>query len=205
MTACACEIEIFRPGCHVDMSGRSVCFSATDVQAMASAYRPSISRAPLVIGHPETNRPAYGSVASLFVREGRLYAQPGGVDSAFAQAVNAGRYKKVSASFYPPGADANPVPGAFYLRHLGFLGAVPPAVKGMADAVLADCVPRLPGIAFAAPLDFAGWGIANEFPAFAMPDGYQTDAARLALHRRALAYQEAHAGTDYLTAVVRVG
>ncbi|MDF5999811.1 hypothetical protein P4050_15960 [Pseudomonas aeruginosa] len=29
---------------------------------------------------------------------------------------------------------ATPVPGKHYLRHIGFLGAVPPAIKGIPDA-----------------------------------------------------------------------
>lgn len=36
---------------------------------------------------------------------------------------------------------------------------------------------------------------------FAAPEGAQVDAERLALHRRALDYQIAHPGTDYLAAV----
>ncbi|MFV2030789.1 2-oxoacid:acceptor oxidoreductase, partial [Neisseria sp. S1] len=52
--------------------------------------------------------------------------------------VKAGRYKKVSASFYPPGSPSNPVPGKWYVRHVGFLGAHPPAVKGLAPINFAD-------------------------------------------------------------------
>ena len=37
--------------------------------------------------------------------------------------------------------------------------------------------------------------------AFAMPQGYSVDTARLQLHRKALAYQHAHPNTEYLTAV----
>ncbi len=48
--------------------------------------------------------------------------------------MEAGRYKKVSASFYQPDSPNNPVPtGVFYLRHVGFLGAQPPAIKGLKD------------------------------------------------------------------------
>lgn len=53
------------------------------------------------------------------------------MDPAFAELVKAGRYRKVSASFYPPAAKANPRPGSYYLKHVGFLGAQPPAVKGL--------------------------------------------------------------------------
>jgi hypothetical protein len=53
------------------------------------------------------------------------------MDDGFAAAVRAGRYKKVSASFWPPGHPNNPVPDSYYLRHVGFLGAHAPAVKGL--------------------------------------------------------------------------
>lgn len=50
----------------------------------------------------------------------------------FAELVKKGAFKKVSASFYTPEAKGNPVPGVYYLRHVGFLGAQPPALKGLA-------------------------------------------------------------------------
>jgi hypothetical protein len=45
--------------------------------------------------------------------------------------VRSGNYKKISASFFSPYHGDNPAPGIWCLRHVGFLGAVPPAVKGM--------------------------------------------------------------------------
>lgn len=38
----------------------------------------------------------------------------------------------------PPYGPANPKPGAYYLRHVGFLGAQPPAVKGLAPVEFAE-------------------------------------------------------------------
>lgn len=52
--------------------------------------------------------------------------------------VSAGRFKKRSASFYRPDSTANPVPGVYYLRHVGFLGAQAPAVKGLKDPEFHD-------------------------------------------------------------------
>jgi len=60
-----------------------------------------------------------------------LTADPHQVDPVFAENFNAGRYKKFSSSFYAPDSPSNPVPGVWYLRHIGTLGAVPPAVKGL--------------------------------------------------------------------------
>ena len=52
--------------------------------------------------------------------------------------VKAGFFKKISASFYRPDSPKNPKPGVYYLRHVGFLGAAPPAVKGLKSASFAD-------------------------------------------------------------------
>ena len=124
-------LEIFRPGTHTDSSGRTVTFGPSDLMATARAYNPNLHEAPLVVGHPETNHPAYGWVASLSCRAGALEALPHQVDSEFADLVNQGRFKNISASFWLPDAANNPVPGAYYLRHVGFLGAAAPAVKGL--------------------------------------------------------------------------
>ncbi|MDF5822048.1 hypothetical protein P4237_00095 [Pseudomonas aeruginosa] len=64
-----------------------------------------------------------------------LYAEPHQVVPEFAEAANRKMYKKRSASVYLPDSPGNPVPGKHYLRHIGFLGAVPPAIKGIPDAL----------------------------------------------------------------------
>lgn len=60
-----------------------------------------------------------------------LYAVPKQVNGEFADMVAQGAYKKVSAAFFMPTTPNNPTPGVLYLRHIGFLGAVPPAIKGL--------------------------------------------------------------------------
>jgi hypothetical protein len=124
-------LQIFRAGRHTAMSGATLAFSDVDLEATAAAYDPAKSEAPIVVGHPTTDGPAYGWVRSLSFADGRLEAEPHQVDPAFAELVEAGRFKKISASFFTPGAANNPVPGVYYLRHVGFLGAQPPAVKGL--------------------------------------------------------------------------
>lgn len=127
-------IEIFRAGTQVDDTGNSRIFSVADVKAMAATYNPARHEAPLTLGHPENNHPAYGWVKGLTATEdGRLLMQASNVDPEFATGVQAGRYKKRSASFYPPLSPNNPSPGQWYLRHVGWLGAHAPAVKGLAD------------------------------------------------------------------------
>jgi hypothetical protein len=124
-------IEIFRAGTHTAMSGQELAFAESDVAATAAAYDASVYEAPLVVGHPKTEDPAYGWVGALEAKGGKLLASPRQVDPQFAELVAAGRFKRVSASFWAPGSKGNPKPGAYYLRHVGFLGAAAPAVKGL--------------------------------------------------------------------------
>ena len=131
-------LQIFRPGRHTAMSGAELAFSEADLAATAAAYDPALSEAPIVVGHPVTDGPAYGWIKALSFAAGGLEAEPDQVDPAFAEMVAAGRFKKVSASFYPPESPNNPAPGVYYLRHVGFLGAQPPAVKGLRSPSFAD-------------------------------------------------------------------
>ncbi|MFO1128496.1 MAG: hypothetical protein U1E66_08735 [Rhodospirillales bacterium] len=129
-------IHLFRAGTHVASDGTPIAFSDADVRAIADRYDRGLHEAPIVIGHPKTDSPAYGWVANLTFADGSLLATPRQVDPGFAELVRAGRFKKISAAFYPPYATSNPKPGSFYLRHLGFLGAQPPAVKGLQSVEL---------------------------------------------------------------------
>lgn len=136
--------EIFRAGTHTTMSGELITFSDNDLQKIAFTYpwRNETRRAPLVLGHPADDRPAYGEVNALVVDGGRLFAHAT-IFPALLGAVREGHYKKVSASFYGPDAKENPVTGVWSLRHVGFLGAHPPAVKGMAPLEFAEHWPGL--------------------------------------------------------------
>lgn len=131
------RIEIFRPGSHTAMSGETIGFTEAELRASAAAYDPALHEAPIVVGHPSHDGPAYGWVKSLNYAES-LEAEPDQVEPQFAELVEAGRFKKVSAAFYRPNSPANPKPGVYYLRHVGFLGAQPPAIKGLKQIEFAD-------------------------------------------------------------------
>lgn len=128
------RIAIFRAGTHRDEKGRTWTFSEGDLAAIAAGYDPANHQAPHVLGHPKTDAPAWGWTKGLEVENGVLYETREQVDPAFAEAVDAGRYKFRSASFYEPNDPANPTPGSWHLKHVGWLGAQPPAVKGLGPA-----------------------------------------------------------------------
>ncbi len=132
------SIEIFRTGTHRDMAGREITFTEGDLKATAVAYDPQVHEAPACVGHPKHDAPAYAWASSLKFADGILVAEVDQVDPAFAELVKAGRFKKISAAFYEPDSPVNPKPGQYYLRHIGFLGAQPPAVKGLKQAAFAD-------------------------------------------------------------------
>lgn len=125
------SLNIFRAGTHTANNGQTLTFSESDMAAIATAYDPAKHEAPLVVGHPATDDPAYGWVAALANAVSGLEATPRNVDPDFAAMVNTERFNRISASFFMPESHSNPVPGVYYLRHVGFLGAAAPAVKGL--------------------------------------------------------------------------
>lgn len=121
-------IEIFKAGKWTDMSGIERNFTEADLDTIISKTQASNREAPLVLGHPKHNDPAYGWVEGLKREGNKLLMKCKQVAPAFAEWVKDGRYKKKSISLYPD----------MTLRHVGFLGAMQPAVPGLADACFAE-------------------------------------------------------------------
>jgi hypothetical protein len=116
-------IPVFRTGTHTDSAGRTRTWTEEDLDEIVRKYNPSEHEAPVVIGHPKDNAPAWGWVEAL-KREGQiLYAKLKDLAPEFVDLVRQGRFKKRSISLY----------NDLVLRHIGFLGAMPPAVKGLPD------------------------------------------------------------------------
>ena len=120
--------EIFRTGTHTSLNGQTKDFSESDLDTIASSYDPQQHEAPIVIGHPETNAPAYGWIDKLKRVGDRLIAFPKQVSNEFAELVKTGAFKKRSISITPD----------LQLNHVGFLGAAAPAVKGLKDVEFAE-------------------------------------------------------------------
>ncbi|NDY73977.1 hypothetical protein DO021_19600 [Desulfobacter hydrogenophilus] len=119
-------IEICKAGTWTAKNGEQVTLSTGDLDGIASAYNPTEREAPLVFGHPEDNHPAFGWVDQLKRTGDILLARFKQVPETVKDLVKAGHYKKVSISLM---ADKKT------LRHVGLLGAVPPAVPGLADVM----------------------------------------------------------------------
>ncbi len=117
------EFEIFKTGTHTSDKGITKDYTEDDLNFIATSYNPSENEAPIVIGHPADNAPAYGWIESLKVVGDKLIAKAKDIIPEFKEAVQKGLYKKRSISLDKDGK----------LRHVGFLGAAAPAVKGLAD------------------------------------------------------------------------
>ncbi len=122
-------IEIFRVG---DFGAKGK-FTPEDLDRVVASYDPSFHEAPVVVGHPKDNAPAYGWIEAIKRDGDKLLCRERQVDPQFHDARSAGRYKKRSASFY-----TNAAGRIAALRHVGYLGAMPPEVKGLRDVKFSD-------------------------------------------------------------------
>jgi len=132
------KMQIFKTGTHTSANGLTLEFSEDTVKQAIDAYDPTLYEAPVVVGHPKDNHPAYGWIKRIEFDEGAVVAETHQLDPEFEEMVKAGRFKNRSASFYHPENPNNPKPGVYYLRHVGFLGAQPPAVKGLKAVEFAE-------------------------------------------------------------------
>jgi hypothetical protein len=117
-------LEIFKAGSYGDKGD----YSTEDVAQLAETYDAKKDEAPVVIGHPKLNAPAFGWVKEVKADGDLLLAKFGEVNPDFEAAVKAGSFKKRSIALFR-GDD-----GKLRLRHVGYLGAMAPEVKGLADA-----------------------------------------------------------------------
>lgn len=130
---------IFKKGSWKDSQGRP--FEADDAKLDAILAANQGKAAPIVIGHPKLSSPKWGT-ASAFSRVGDLLmATPDYLAPEFAEWVKKKLWDKISISLNED----------MTIRHIGFLGATPPAVAGMPDVEFA-------GEEKALVFEFADWG-----------------------------------------------
>jgi hypothetical protein len=120
-------IEIFRAGNYGDKGE----YSERDLDQIVANYNPAFHEAPAVIGHPENDKPAWGWVEALKRVGDTLFGKLKQVEPAFEEMVDKGRFKKRSIGLYQTDK-------GLALRHVGFLGAKSPEIKGLADVRFND-------------------------------------------------------------------
>lgn len=132
--------RIFRVGTHTDSAGQKTTFTRDQLEATVQAYNEGQWRAPMVVGHPKGTAPAYGWCAKMRIDDdGEVWVDDvEKLNPDFAELMENGAYRNRSASWYSPDHPSNPTPGVWQLRHLGFLGAQPPALKALGDIEFHD-------------------------------------------------------------------
>lgn len=123
------RIPFFRVGRHTSNTGVTQDYTAEEIDRRISLYNEQHDHlAPVVIGHPKMNGPAFGWIKRLW-RDGDIaFAEVDQAQPEFVEWLKKGLFKKVSASFYGNGL----------LRHIGYLGANPPAIKGLPETEFTD-------------------------------------------------------------------
>jgi hypothetical protein len=115
-------IPIFRTGTHIDSQGQEDTWKDDDLDKLMANFQPNTFSVPIVLGHQTADySPAQGWVAALKKQGGILYAKLANVLENFAISFKNKQYPNRSVGIDM--TDQGPV-----LRHLAFLGAVPPAI-----------------------------------------------------------------------------
>ena len=166
-------IDVFRAGDYGDKGS----YTPADLDAIVANYNPAQHEAPVVIGHPEHDAPAFGWVAALRRVGDMLQAKLRQIVPQFETAVRQGQFKKRSLALYRTA-------GRLALRHLGFLGGMIPEVKGLRDLQLCEFRDNnaFIGIEFQDGMDARGLAIRKLFEVIAAAGNISfEEAAELAV------------------------
>ncbi|HPN94474.1 MAG: hypothetical protein BWY28_02635 [bacterium ADurb.Bin236] len=120
-------ITIFKAGDY-RAQGKGI-WTTEKLDMVVKNYDPAYGEAPLTIGHPKSDSPAFGWVEELRRAGDYLQARFRDVDSHFREWWNDRKANKLSSAFYNDLEGKGP-----YLRHVGALGGMPPGVKGLPQA-----------------------------------------------------------------------
>ena len=139
--------------------------------------------APIVIGHPANDAPSYGIINRLGMADGTLLGYAEDLNDSFRRGMKEGLYPRYAAQFFGPDNPDNPVPGRFFLKHVGFRGPVPPSVKGFftTDAEFMESLSG-PGLTISPEMRLGGPGCVE----FAQFGTVPVKAADIALRARAM-------------------
>ena len=119
-------IEVFKSGTHTDSNGIKTTYTLEQINQIVQNYNQFVALhpndlAPLVKGHPQNDAPAFGWIKRLVRKNDTIFADIVDIDNKLIADIEKKKYKNFSIALYP----------TLLLRHIGILGAVPPAVKGL--------------------------------------------------------------------------
>lgn len=133
------EIEVFRADTQASRG-----ITAADI-AQVAAFDCNAHPIPNVIGHPQHDKPSVGQVKGFRAEGSTLFAKVPATAAKIWSGIKDGSILNRSMAFFHPDHEANPTPGKWAPRHLGWLGASAPGIPGMKP--LADVAK---GLAFSA-------------------------------------------------------
>lgn len=116
------NVEIARAGSDITFE---------ELQSMVKNLGLNKEGVPVTIGHPQHNSPSYGWLKKLWL-DGKKLMADFDVLKEFKEWLKKKLFKNRSISWYPNYQGK----GLAVLRHVGFLGGMPPQIKGMNPLVL---------------------------------------------------------------------
>jgi len=118
------KLEIFKVGKHTSSSGVTKDYTLDDLNSIILNHT---EPTPIVVGHPKTNSPAFGWIKNLFIKGESLFAEASDLVPEFLDLIKQKIYKNRSVSL------KQNEDGTLSLNHVGFLGGILPAVKGLEE------------------------------------------------------------------------
>lgn len=141
-------IEMIRVGTFKDLHGKDVKIESRDLDEMVDNFGKAHDVA-MVLGHKiETDTPAVGWLERVYRVGDKLLGDVGSIPVRIATALRDKQFKKVSLGLSNGYRDVK----GWTIRHVGLLGANPPAVDGLADFPTISC----------AAADAATFGVESE-------------------------------------------
>lgn len=124
---------LFRKGNHVTMNGQPYPVDDAKLDQIVTAtqnYPYQNSEIPIVIGHPKSDSPKFGSILKSGIKRlgDQILGHPNHLAPMFIEWIEEKLYDTISIALRSDGS----------IRHIGFLGGMPPAVTGLSPVHFAE-------------------------------------------------------------------
>lgn len=121
------EMEVFRGGTQTDSQGNKSEWTEEKLNKIVASFNEVGEKVPAIVnkdGHSHSNGPAFGWFSGFKRVNDSIWATLGDINENFSEMLRTKAFKNRSIALRPN--DLSPL-------HVAFLGAMPPAIKGLAD------------------------------------------------------------------------
>lgn len=115
------KMELFRAGSQTDSSGHTKEWTEKDLDKIVSQFKSEGDEVPATLGHKVTDAPAFAWFKKVWRDGNTLFGEMGDIVPEFATMLKNKMFKNRSIALRPD----------LSLRHIAFLGAERPAIKGL--------------------------------------------------------------------------